>query len=138
MPYQLLWKIIEKFHVLSEISAMLKTYFAGFSLRFSTATFMTSWIDLMVMQVILDEACCYASGQRLNHEEVLPLLRVFVDDTTILIPCWGYAEDLVARLDELINWCNMSCKQKKSRSLSIVKGKVAITIFSWLGGSSLW
>lgn len=77
VPHQLLWKAQEMFHVPSEISGMLKTYFSGFSLRFSTTTFKTSWIDVqvgitmectispilfvMAMDVILDAAYCCAS-----------------------------------------------------------------------------
>lgn len=48
---------------------------------------------------------------------------------------------MLTRLDELISWCtisdgdgcSMSFKLKKSRSLSIVKSKVAATVFSVTG-----
>lgn len=76
------------------------TYFVGFSIRFTTSKFTTRWIDLqvgialgftvspilfvMAIQAILEDASCYVLGQRLNDEGTLPLLRAFLDDTTIL------------------------------------------------------
>lgn len=42
VPHQLLRMALEMFRVPSEITAMLKKYFAGFSLRFTTWTFTTN------------------------------------------------------------------------------------------------
>src|SRR3984885_5166329 len=46
-----------------------------------------------------------------------------MDDTTILTIDEGQARKMLDRLDDLIEWCRMSFKPKKSRSLSINKGK---------------
>lgn len=70
VSHQLLWQALKTFHIPSGITVMLKEYFSGFSLCFSTMMFRTEWIDLqvgvamgctisliqfiMAMQVILD------------------------------------------------------------------------------------
>lgn len=55
----------------------------------------------MNMQVFLDVASCYVPGPRLNDEETLAVLRAYKDDSRILTPDVGYAEDIFTRLDEV-------------------------------------
>ncbi|GFN88120.1 reverse transcriptase [Plakobranchus ocellatus] len=55
----------------------------------------------------------------------MPPLKAFMDDTTIII-CSKEDETrrMLTRLDNLMSWCKMEFKPKKSRSLSIRRGKV--------------
>ena len=54
----------------------------------------------------------------------MPPLKAFMDDTTIITTSEAQARKMLERLDSLIIWCRMSFKPKKSRSLSLIKGKV--------------
>lgn len=125
VPHQLLWNNIRMFHVSGEVLPMLKTCFSGFSLRFSNTTFTTSWIELqmgcttspflfvMARQDMLDRTNCYVPARAKPDEKTLPVVRVFIDVTTILTADVSYAKDMLARLDERITWCVMSSKLKK-------------------------
>ncbi|GFO11359.1 reverse transcriptase [Plakobranchus ocellatus] len=54
----------------------------------------------------------------------MPTLKAFMDDTTILCSKETKTRRMLVRLDALMNWSRMSFKQKKSRSISIRKGKL--------------
>ena len=139
VPHQMLWQALEMYHVPKEIETMLKLYFTGFAVRFSTKEYTTDWVDLqtgiamgctispilfvMAMQVILKAAESFAKGPKLDEGYHFPPLKAFMDDTTILTTDEGQARKMLDRLDDLIKWCRMSFKPKKSRSLSISKGK---------------
>src|ERR1700733_1579555 len=111
----------------------------GFAVRFSTKEYTTDWVDLqsgvamgctispilfvMAMQVIFKAAESFAKGPKLGEGYHLPPLKAFIDDTTIMTTDEGQARKMLDHLDDLIKWCRMSFKPKKSRSLSISKGK---------------
>ncbi|GFO30697.1 reverse transcriptase [Plakobranchus ocellatus] len=53
----------------------------------------------------------------------MPPLK-FMADTTIICSKEDETRRLLTRLDDLMSWCRMEFKPKKSRSLSIRRGKV--------------
>ena len=57
----------------------------------------------------------------------MPPLKAFIDDTTITCPNEDETHRMVERLDILVAWCRMKFKPKKSRSLSVRKGKIDAT-----------
>ena len=58
----------------------------------------------------------------------MPPLKAFMDDTTILCTNEEETRRMLQRLDQLITWCRMSFKPKKSRCISIRKGSVDDTV----------
>ncbi|GFO37033.1 reverse transcriptase [Plakobranchus ocellatus] len=54
----------------------------------------------------------------------MPPLKAFMDDTTIICSKEDETRGMLTRLDDLMSWCRMEIKPKKSRSLSIRRGKV--------------
>ena len=61
----------------------------------------------------------------------MPPLKAFMDYTTILYSKEDETHRMLERLDALMAWCRMKLKPKKSRSLSVRKGKIdATTIFT--------
>ena len=56
-------------------------------------------------------------------------MRAFMDDVTTLVESEDGTRRLLHRIDELIDWARMKAKPSKSRSLSIVKGKVKAVQF---------
>ena len=58
-------------------------------------------------------------------------LKSFMDDTTIICSKEDETRRMLERPDVLMAWCRMKFKPKKSRSLSVKKGKIdATTIFT--------
>ncbi|MCG8432275.1 MAG: hypothetical protein MJA29_14040, partial [Candidatus Omnitrophica bacterium] len=121
--------------------SMLKKYF---QMRFSTKQYTTNWIDLEVgiakgctispilfvlaMQVILKAAEQHTKGPDLGEGCYMPPLKAFMDDTTVLTSEEDQARNMLQRLDKLVEWCYMKFKPKKSRSLSLKKGKFDGTV----------
>ncbi|GFO03458.1 reverse transcriptase [Plakobranchus ocellatus] len=54
----------------------------------------------------------------------MPPLKAFMDDTTIICSKEDETRRILTRLDDLMSWCRMEFKPKKSRSLSIRRGKI--------------
>ncbi|GFN98103.1 reverse transcriptase [Plakobranchus ocellatus] len=76
------------------------------------------------MEVLLKAAERSASPAEFGGECYIPSLKAFIDDTTILCSKEDETRRMLVRLDALMNWSRMSFKLKKSRSLSVGKGKL--------------
>ena len=57
----------------------------------------------------------------------MPSLKAFMEDSTIICSNEDETRRLLERLDVLMAWCRMKFKPKKSRSLSVRKGKIDAT-----------
>ena len=140
VPHQMIQLALKMYHVPEGIQIMLEEYFAGFKMRYSTESFTTDWINLevgiamgctispilfvMAMEIILKASEQYASPTDLGDGCEMHPLKAFMDDTTIMCSKEEETRRMLTRMDELMTWCRMSFKPKKSRSLSIRKGKV--------------
>ena len=141
VPHKMIQLALEMHHVPKNIREMLKSYFDGFSMRFSTKEYTTSWVNLEVgiamgcaispilfvlaMEVILKAAMSSAGPAELGNGYQVPPLKAFMDDTTILTTKEEETHKILKKLDELVASSRMKFKPKKSRSLSLRKGKVA-------------
>ena len=147
VPHQMIQLALRMYHVPEDIQVMLDDYFSGFRMRFSTNSYTTDWINLeigiamgctispilfvMAMEVILKAAEDSADPANLGGGCYMPPLKAFMDDTTIICAKEDEARRMLERLDVLMAWCRMKFKPKKSRSLSVRKGKIdATTIFT--------
>ncbi|GFN80341.1 reverse transcriptase [Plakobranchus ocellatus] len=109
-------------------------------MRLSTNSYTTNWINLevgiakgctissilfvMAMEVILKAAEGSAGPANLGGGCSMPPLKAFMDDTTIICSKEDETRRKLTRLDDLMSWCRMEFKPKKSRSLSKRRGKV--------------
>ncbi|GFN85575.1 reverse transcriptase [Plakobranchus ocellatus] len=122
------------------IQVMLDNFFSGFRMRFSTIDYTTNWTNLevgiamacttsptlfvMTMEVILKAAESSAGPANLGGGCSMPSLKAFMDDTTNIYSKEDETRRMLTRLDVLMSRCRMEFNPKKSRSLSIRKGKV--------------
>ncbi|KAK3756348.1 hypothetical protein RRG08_038837 [Elysia crispata] len=122
---------------------MLDDYFSGFRMRFSANSYTTYWINLetgialgctispflfvMAMEVILKAAEDSAGQVNLGGGCYMSPLKAFMDDTTIICSNEDETRRVLERLDVLMAWCKVKFKPKKSRSLSVRKGKINAT-----------
>ena len=147
VPHQMIQLALRMYHVPEDIQVMLDDYFSGFRMRFSTNSYTTDWINLeigiamgctispilfvMAMEVILKAAEDSAGPANLGGGCYMPPLKAFIDDTTIICSKEDETRRMLERRDVLMAWCRMKFKPKKSRSLSVRKGKIdATTIFT--------
>ena len=140
VPHKMIQLALELYHVPQNIRAMLNTYFQGFTMRFSTQEYTTNWINLgvgiamgcaispilfvLAMEVILKAAMKDLDAQESSSSCQMPPLRAFMDDTTIVSKEEGKTTKIMRKLDHLVASSGMKFKPKKSRSLSIRRGKV--------------
>ena len=144
VPHEMIQLALEMYHVPKNIRNMLKKYFNGFSMRFSTKEYTTDWINLEVgiamgcaispilfvlaMEVILKAATSNARQTDLGDGYKMPPLKAFMDDTTVISSREDETRHMLERLDDIVASSRMKFKPKKSRSLSLRKGKVAESV----------
>ena len=140
VPHDLIYKALDFFHVPARIKNLLRSYFSEVVMRFTTKDYTTSWQPLevgimmgcvispllfvMCMEMILRGAREVAEGELLENGTRLPPKKAFMDDITTLIQSEEGTRRLLQRLQELFIRSRMKAKPKKSRSLSLIKGKV--------------
>ncbi|GFO31538.1 reverse transcriptase [Plakobranchus ocellatus] len=83
---------------------------------------------VMAMEVILKAAEGTAGPGNLGGGCLMPTLKAFIDDTTVICSKEDETRRMLTRLHVLMSWCRMEFKPKKSRSLSIRKGKAGETM----------
>ena len=87
---------------------------------------------VMVMEVLLRGV---NSGVTVRQEggSLVPRIRAFMDDLTIIEDDRAKVEHMLERLTKLVQWSRMEFKVKKSRSASLTKGKVTWERFNIAG-----
>ena len=153
VPHQMIQLALQMYHVPEGICKMLETYFNGFQMRFTTKEYTTDWARLevgiamgctvspilfvMAMQVLLRAAESKANPAELGGGCQMPPLKAFMDDKTILSSKEPGTRSLLSHLDDLMTWCRMAYKPKKSRSLSLRSGKVSQETKFQVGGQDI-
>ena len=127
-------RAMEFFYIPREVQGVMRAYYNEFQMRFSTEDFTTEWHRLeigiaagctvsvvwfiLVMEMLLRSADCSEEEARIRSPK-----KAFMDDVTLLTREVGTMQNVLMRLDELITWSRMKFKAKKSRSLTLHKGK---------------
>ncbi|GFO39081.1 reverse transcriptase [Plakobranchus ocellatus] len=73
------------------------------------------------MEVIFKVEEGSAGPANLGGRCSMPPLKAFMDDTTTICSKEDETRRMLTRLDDLMSWCRMEFKSKKSRSLSIMR-----------------
>ena len=133
VPHELLMKAMDFFFIPDDVKQLMKRYYDGFKMRFTTGTFTSEWHRLevgiaagctisviwfiLVMEMLLRSADCSAEKAMVKSPK-----KAFMDDVTLLTRDKTTMQDVLSRLDALVAWSRMRFKAKKSRSLTFVKG----------------
>ena len=135
VSHQMIQLALRMYHVPELIQVMLHDYFSGFRMRFSTNSYTTDWINLeigiamgctisptlfvMAMEVILKAAEDSAGPANLGGGCYMLLLKVFMDDTTIICSKEDETRRMLECLDVLMAWSQDEIQTKEvSQSLS--------------------
>ena len=140
VPQPLNWKALKAFHENQGIVKMLQQYVGGFKMHFMTEDYMTSWINLrigvatgcsisptvfiMAMEFILD--ALHSWTEKHHKWEIIAtiLIKAFMDEITIVLKDVKAMQQAINRVNELLQWARMKVKPAKSRSLTLLRGKV--------------
>lgn len=140
VPHNLLWTAFDYFRVPPALTTLVKAYFQDIQLCVTTSEYTTAWQHLEVgimagctisplaftlaMEVIIRASRWVVGGQRIRPELRLPPVRAYMDDLTTLTTTKACTARLLGKLQENIELARMKIKPSKSRSISIVKGKL--------------
>ncbi|KAM4567620.1 uncharacterized protein V3H82_011871 [Fundulus diaphanus] len=141
VPHDLLWTAFDYFRVPSALTTLVKAYFQDIQLCVTTAEYTTKWQHLEVgimagctisplaftlaMEVIIRASRWVVGGQRIRPGLRLPPVRAYMDDLTTLTVTKACTARLLGKLQENIERARMKIKPSKSRSISIVKGRLS-------------
>ena len=139
VPHSIIDLALSHFWVPDRLRVMVERYYKKFKMRFTTKNFTTSWQELavgipmgcaispllfvMVMEIVIRNSQGSVNGIQVANNQILPPMRAFMDDITIISPDKAQVVASIERLHELIERCAMRFKPSKSRSLSLCKGK---------------
>jgi len=140
VPHALIEYAMDFFWIPVKVKDFVMKYYQEFQMRFTTAAYTTRWVDLEVgipmgctispilfvlaMEVITKAAEIVGPGVTFDDGEELPPIRAFMDDLTLLCPSVEAVTSILTKLEELMDWSRMKFKTKKSRSLTLRKGKL--------------
>ena len=140
IPHKYIAFALEFFWVPKVIQQLILDYYSQFKMRFSTQSYTTEWQSLEVgipmgcpvspllfvlgIEVLTRCVGPKIEGLTLTGDVVLPSIRAFMDDLTIVSRNVDQVEEGLVRLEELVSWTRMRFKAKKSRSVSIKRGKI--------------
>ena len=140
VPHSLIWTAFNFFHIPNTITNLVKNYFRDLQFCVKTTDYTTSWQSLeigimagctisplaftMAMEVIIRASKWVVGGERMKCGQRLPPIRAYMDDMTTLTSTVACTKHLLGKLHANITWARMKFKPSKSRSISIVKGKL--------------
>ena len=141
VPHSLLWTAFDLFSIPQAITTLVKSYFQDVQLCLTTEEYTTAWqrLDIgimagctisplaftMAMEVIIRASRWVVGGQQLKAGLRLPPIRAYMDDMTTLTTTMPCTRRLLKKLQENLEWARMKIKPSKSRSISVVKGKLS-------------
>ncbi|KAK7886737.1 hypothetical protein WMY93_026358 [Mugilogobius chulae] len=140
VPHKIIWTALNYFNVPRTITTLIQSFFRDIQLCLTTEQYTTAWQSLevgimagctisplaftMAMEIIIRASRWVVGGVRTSEGLRLPPIRAYMDDLTTLTSTKACTRRLLAKLQENIKWAQMEIKPSKSRSVSIVKGKL--------------
>ena len=141
IPHRLLEYAMDHHHIPPMIRELVKDYFNGIQLRFSTPNYTTEWQNLekgivtgctispilfvMGMNLVIRAGLNETRGPITNSGIRLPPVRGYMDDLTITTTSHIQARWILKTLEEVVSWARMKFKPQKSRFMIVKAGKLS-------------
>lgn len=149
VPHQLIQKSLAQYQVPSEVTKLVMSHMDSLRMRFTVGDTTTKWqrlekgimagctisvvLFVAAMNLLLKAAGMQCRGPKANDDTRHPSCRAFMDDVTVMTPSMQGTRWILSSLEKMATWSRMQFNPKKSRSLSILKGKLTKSIFSIQG-----
>jgi len=131
IPHKVIEYALDHYHLPGKVKSIIKTYYRGLQIRFSTNEFTTEWIQVQRgiitgctisvilfvsgMNLMLKAAEQETRGPKTASGIRMPANRGFMDDITISTKSHIQARWILSALDETVTWARMKFKARKSR-----------------------
>ena len=139
LPHKLIIFALHRYGVSPQSIRLIETYYKGiFSKSFSQSA-TSSWhrhqqgifagctlsiiLFLAGINIILEYSMQDRVPQFTTSNTVLPLLRAFMDELSLMSSTVSGAQTLLSRCITVLNWAGLEIRADKSRSIDIVKGR---------------
>ena len=135
IPYQLIYKVLQHYHVDGHIQKIITSYLDGIQLPFTVGDQLTRWqklekgivtrrtvsvvLFILGMNLLINAARRETRGPKTELGIYLPSSRGFMDDLTLTTATHVQARWMLAALTDVASWEWMKFKAVKSRSLVI-------------------
>ena len=149
----LLQMALQHYHIPEHFQQMIKSYYSGIHIRFTTNNFTTSWqrlekgivtgctisviLFVMGMNMIIKAGERETRGPKTCSNIRQPQSRGFMDDLTLTTDTHIQARWILKALEETASWAKMTFKPRKSRSLVIRKGRVTQSVNLTIQGENI-
>ena len=129
VPHAMIEEAMDFFWFPNELQEIIMSYYNNFQMRFTTGTFTTDWqrLDKEISAGCTISVVLFILVMETMLKSVVvmkPTLKAFMNDIIVLAKCQEDANRVLRRVDQLITWTRMNFKAKKSRSCTIIRGKV--------------
>ncbi|XP_042072404.1 uncharacterized protein LOC121813033 [Haplochromis burtoni] len=145
VPHKILWMAFNYFSVPNHITGLVTTYFQDLQFCVTAENTTTAWQHLeigvmagctispqafiMAMESVMRASRWVVEDERHKSGLCLPPIRAYMDDMTNITTTKPCTRRLLQKLQENIEWARMEFKPSKSRSISIIKGKLTAEQF---------
>lgn len=149
VPHQLIQKALDHYQVPPEVVGLVMSHMDALRMRFTVGSFTTKWqrlekgimagctisvaLFIAAMNLLLKAGGMQCRGPKADDGMRHPACRVFMDDVTVMTPSVQGTRWILTALENMATWSRLQFKSEKSRSLSILKGKLSRNIFSIQG-----
>lgn len=149
IPHQLIRKALEYYCIPPEVVKLVMSHMSTLRMRFTVGSITTKWqklekgimagctisvvLFIAAMNLLLKAGQTQCRGPKAEDGTRHPACRAFMDDVTVMTPSIHGTQWILDALDKMASWSRLQFKSEKSRSLSIVKGKLTQNIFTIQG-----
>lgn len=149
VPHQLIRKALDHYQVPSEVTKLVMDHMCSLQMRFTVGNITTKWqrlekgimagctisvtLFIAAMNLLLTAGATQCRGPKAEDGIRHPACRAFMDDVTIMTPSIQGTQWILSALEKMATWSRLQFKPEKSRSLSILKGKLAGNTFTIQG-----
>ena len=140
LPHNVILYSMGRYHFPQELIEIVSRYLGSMEMRFRVGHDVTKWQKLergimagctvsvvlfvTAMNVIIKGAESECRGPVTSSGVRQPSCRAFMDDITTMTSCQIGTRWILQGLDKMVLWARMRFKPQKSRTLTIVKGKI--------------
>jgi hypothetical protein len=149
VPHQLIRKALDYYRVPSEVVELVMAHMDALQMRFTVGSVTTKWqrlekgimagctisvsLFIAAMNLLLKAGGMQCRGPKADDGTKHPTCRAFMDVVTVMTPSIQGTQWILSALEKMATWSRLQFKPEKSRSLSILKGKLIGNIFNIQG-----
>lgn len=140
LPHQLIQKALDHYRVPSEVVELIMAHMDALQMRFTVGSITTKWqrlekgimagcvisvaLFIAAMDLLLKAGGIQCRCPKAEDSPRHPACRAIMDNVTVMTLSIQGTQWILSALEKMAIWSRLQFKSEKSRSLSILKGKL--------------